>query len=521
MKSTLSNENINSACDWLEEILVSLEVDRKTAIKSRLAFEEVLLKYQNEFGAQQEFEYHEEKKFGKHKISISVRASYFDPFSTSQEEDIMYRLMENMGVAPSWSYKRNCNYVVFSFAKKQKISELAKISIAILLAVVLGIVFNLKHDTAIFLGESVLSPIFDTIMGMMMAFASLMIFLSVVNGICGMGDISSLQNIGKKTIVNFLTMLFVYGFISLAVLLPFFNVSYGESGSWNLFPVYKMILEIIPNNILTPFINGNLLQVIVLAVCISMAIIMAGEKLAVLRSLFSQINIIVTIIVTTITTLIPVAVFISVFRIIVNNHLEKIFSSYKYILLHFLCFCILFVTTILRMTITQKINPLTFLKKFLPTGMIGMATASSVAAFSTNVDTCENKLGIDKKLVNIGIPLGQVIFMPSAMYELLVSSLFMCELYGITITWTSIFTIFVMAYLLSIATPPIPGSSIACNMLVFTQLGIPMEAITIIIAFDFIIDRISTAINLMELQVELSAVAGKLGLLDKETLHAE
>lgn len=520
MKSTLSNENINSACDWFEEILGSLQIDRKTAIKSRFAFEEMLLKYQNEFGAQQEFEYHEEKKFGKHNIKISVRTTNFDPFSTSQEENIMHKLLENVGAAPSWSYKHNCNYVVFSFAKKQKISELTKIFISILLAIFLGIVLNIKHGTAIFLAETLLAPIFDTIMGMMIAFAALMIFLSVVNGICGMGDISSLQNIGKKIITDLLVMLFVYEFISLAVVLPFFNVMRGESGSLNLVPVYKMILEIIPNNIFTPFIDGNSLQVIVIAVCVGMATLAAGEKLAIVQSLLSQINIIVTTIVTTITKLIPIAVFISVFRIIVNNQLEKILSSYKYILLHFLCFGILAVVTVLRMTITQKINPLLYLKKFLPTGMIALATASSVAAFSTNIDTCEHKLGIDKKLVHIGVPLGQIVFMPGSVYELLVSSLFMCELYNITITWTSIFTIFIMAYLLSIATPPIPGSGIACNMLVFTQLGIPMEAITIIIAFDFIIDRIGTATNLMDLQVELSNVADKLGLIDKKTLHS-
>lgn len=521
MTSTLSNENINSACESLENILSNLKIDRKTAIKSRFAFEEVLLKYQKEFGEQQEFEWREEKKFGKQNIKISVCAGSFDPFSTSQEETVMHRLLENVGAAPAWSYKHNCNYVVFSFSKKQKISELAKIFIAILSAVILGFIFSLKHEVAVVASETVLAPIFETIMGMIIAFATIMIFLSVVNGICGMGDISSLQNIGKKIITSILFMLFIYGLVTLAVLLPFFDVLRGEGETLDLVPIYTMLLDIIPKNIFTPFIDGNSLQVIVIAIGVGIAILASGDKLSTLQSVISQANTIVLSIVTTITKLLPIAVFISVFRIIANNQLDKIFSSYKYIFLHFICAFTVAAFSVLRLTVLQKVNPITYIKKFLPTGMITLATASSMAAFSTNVDTCEHKLGIDEQFINVGLPLGQVVFMPGVVVEMMVASFFMCELYGQKITWASVLTVFMMAYLLSIAAPPIPSSSVACHMLMFKQLGIPIEAITLVIAFDFLVDRIHTTLNLQTLQVELVNVADKIGLLDKKKLRSE
>lgn len=520
MKSTLSNENINIACDSFEKILSNFDIDRKTAIRSRLAFEEVLLKYQKEFGAQQEFEWHEEKIFGRHNIKISVRTRNFDPFAESPEETVMHRLLENVGAAPSWSYKHNCNYVVFHFSKKQKISGLAKIFIAILLAIVLGIIFNLKHETAVFVGETLLAPIFETIMGVMVAFASVMIFLSIVNGICGMGDISTLKNIGKKIITNLLVMLFVYEMIAFVVILPFFDIELGESGTFNLVPIYQMVLDIIPKNIITPFIDGNSLQVIVIAICVGIAIVASVEQLPTLQSVLSQINIVVTFIVTAITKLIPIAVFISVFRIVINNQLTQILSSYKYIVMDVICGIILTVIAVLRMSFIQKVNPITYIKKVLHVGMITISTASSTAAFPTNVDVCEHKLGINKQLVNIGLPLGQVIFMPNTLVEMMLAIFCMCELYGQTITWTSVLMTVIMSYFLSIAIPPLPGAGVACHILMFKQLGIPIEAITIIIAFDFISDRINTSSNLLVLQAELVNVASKLGLLDKQKLRA-
>lgn len=519
MTSTLSNENINTACDSFENILSNLKIDRKTALRSRFAFEEVLLKYQKEFGERQEFEWHEEKKFGRHNIKISVRAGSFDPFSTSQEETVMHRLLENMGDVPGWSYKNNSNYVVFSFSKQQKISELAKILIAILSAILLGLIFNFNHEVAVAVSETFLAPVFDTIMGVIIAFATVMIFLSVVNGICGMGDISALQNIGKKLIASFLTMLFIYGLIGLAALLPFFHVQQGERGTLDIVPIYTMFLGIIPKNIFTPFIDGNSLQVIVIAICVGIAILASGEKLALLQSVISQINIVVLSIITTIIKLLPVAVFISIFRIVATNQLDKIFSSYKYVVLHLICAVVSSVVAVLRMAVMQKVSPVTYIKKFLPTGMISLATASSMAAFSTNVDTCEHKLGIDNQFVNVGLPLGQVVFMPGVLHELMVSYFFMCELYGQAITWGAVLTVFLMAYLLSVANPPLPSAAIACHILLLTQMGIPVEGIAIIMAFNFIVDRIYTTFNLLALQAELVNVADKIGFLDKEKLR--
>ena len=72
----------------------------------------------------------------------------------------------------------------------------------------------------------------------------------------------------------------------------------------------------------------------------------------------------------------------------------------------------------------------------------------------------------------------------------------------------------------SIAMPPLPGAAISCNILVMAQLGIPAEAIAVVIAFDARIDRLTTPTNIALLQLELVQVAGSLDMLDTAVLRS-
>ena len=134
-------------------------------------------------------------------------------------------------------------------------------------------------------------------------------------------------------------------------------------------------------------------------------------------------------------------------------------------------------------------------QKLLPTFLIGLTTASSSAAFATNLETCEKKLGIPPMLAHFAVPLEQVLYMPSVAVA------------------------FVATGRLSLAMPPIPGGALTCYTVMFTQLGIPGEALALAVAINSMIDFIATASNLTCLQVEVTTVAGQLGMLDTKCLR--
>lgn len=167
------------------------------------------------------------------------------------------------------------------------------------------------------------------------------------------------------------------------------------------------------------------------------------------------------------------------------------------------------------------ISPRLLIKKLLPTFIIAVTTASSSAAFATELDTCTKKLGIDERIANFGVPLGNVLYMPGGALYFLVIGLFMAEFYSIDINPLFITILIIMSTLLAIATPPIPGGTITCYTVFFSQLGIPLEALSIAIALDLVMDFIITAMNLACLQIELTEVSHQMGMLNLNTLKKD
>lgn len=198
------------------------------------------------------------------------------------------------------------------------------------------------------------------------------------------------------------------------MILPFFSVSAGEGGSLQFSALYAMILDIVPSNLFTPFTEGNPMQIIFVAVIVGLSILVLGDKAALVSRFVEQVNSIVQIIMQQLSSVILVFVFGSVFHMILSGKLEILFRSVKLPLLMVLGCLVIAAFYLVLVSVHKKVSPLLLLKKIFPTFLIAVTTASSAAAFSTNTEACEKKLGIDRQLINLGIPFGQVVFMPGA-----------------------------------------------------------------------------------------------------------
>ena len=151
--------------------------------------------------------------------------------------------------------------------------------------------------------------------------------------------------------------------------------------------------------------------------------------------------------------------------------------------------------------------------------MIALTTASSAAAFATNIHDANKKLGIDKKLVEFGIPIGQVLFMPGFFALLFGMALGFAESCGLTITVSWLVIAFITNLLLTFALPPVPGGAMMGFTIAFAQLGIPMDVMGVAIMVNVILDFPATACNVSSWQLTMIEVADSLDLLDKEVFY--
>ena len=278
--------------------------------------------------------------------------------------------------------------------------------------------------------------------------------------------------------------------------------------------LYVMILDIIPANFFKPFVDGNSIQIIFIAIVIGMAMLVLGKKTTVAATFVEQSNYIVQFLMEAISAVIPVFVFISILQMFLINAVDKIYDSYKMLLMLFIGLCTLVVISLAAAALKVRVSPLLLVKKMLPTFLIGLTTASSSAAFATNMETCERKLGIDRRIINIGVPLGQVIYMPAAAVLFMAAGLGMADVYKVPVTLMWLLTAILICAILSIAAPPVPGAALTCYTITFLQLGIPNEAIAVTIALNVVMEFATTAANLTCLQGELILLADKLAMLD-------
>ena len=167
----------------------------------------------------------------------------------------------------------------------------------------------------------------------------------------------------------------------------------------------------------------------------------------------------------------------------------------------------------------NRTKPSLLVKKGLLTLLISITTASSAAAFGTNLKACRDGYGIDEKIYSFGIPLGMVTFKPSTAVNYMVVSLFFAELYGISVSVSWIAVMMITVVILAVATPPIPGGAITSYTVLFAQLGIPVEALGVALACDAIFDFLDTGLDQFLLPFALLNQAGRLGLVDRTILQ--
>ena len=137
----------------------------------------------------------------------------------------------------------------------------------------------------------------------------------------------------------------------------------------------------------------------------------------------------------------------------------------------------------------------------------------------TNIS--EKKLGVSEHITSFGVPLGVVMFPPATAMYFLIICIYTAEIYQVecSVVWF-VLAIF-SAVVLAIASPPIPGGTLTCYTILFTQLGLPTEALVVALALDVLCDFVATGMNMFCLQMELVIQSKGMGLLNDSVLQKE
>ena len=142
------------------------------------------------------------------------------------------------------------------------------------------------------------------------------------------------------------------------------------------------------------------------------------------------------------------------------------------------------------------LSPIMFVKKFLPVMGFAFSTATSNATIPLSIDTLNDRMGVSRRISSFTIPLGATINMDGTAIMQGVAVVFAAQAFGIHLTVQNYMEVILTATLASVGTAGVPGVGLITLSMVFASVGLPTEAIALIMGIDRVLDMSRTAVNI-------------------------
>lgn len=416
--------------------------------------------------------------------------------------------------------------------KKKKLGLTSRIFIGLIGGLILGVILNLFVPNSYFRDTILVEGIFYVIgngfIRLMKMLVVPLVFCSLVCGSASIGDTKALGKVGGKTIAFYLctTALAVTVAISVATVvrpgigLDMSAIEKGDAVAAESTSAVDTLLNIIPENPIGALADGTMLQIILFALIIGILLAKMGERAELIGNLFTQCNDLMMEMTNMVMTLAPIGVFCMIARTFANLGFDAFVPLLKYmgsVVLGLGIQC--FVVYMLLLVVFARLNPLRFLKKFFPVMGFAFSTSTSNATIPMNIDTLEEKIGVSRKISSFTIPLGATINMDGTSIMQGVAVVFAAQAYGIELGLHGYLTVIATATLASIGTAGIPSVGLVTLSMVFTAVGLPVEAIMLIMGVDRILDMLRTAVNITGDAVCTTIVAKQNGELDRNVFN--
>lgn len=416
--------------------------------------------------------------------------------------------------------------------KKKKRNLTTIIFIALILGAAAGLALNLWAPQGYVRDEVIVNGIFYVIgqgfIRLMQMLVVPLVFCSLVCGSMAIGDTRRLGKVGMKTIAFYLltTAIAITVAILLASLInPGTGLDMGriettETAVGEKLSMADTLLQIIPTNPLGALASGEMLPIILFALIIGVILAHRGEKADTVSSFFSQFNDIMMDMTMGVMKLAPVGVFCLIARTFAGLGLDAFLPLLKYMLAVFLALALqgLVVYQVLLKLFTG-LSPVRFLKKFAPVMAFAFSTATSNATIPLSIDTLHRKMGVSKKISSFTIPLGATINMDGTAIMQGVAVVFAAQAFHIQLSAADFLTVIATATLASIGTAGVPSVGLITLSMVFNSVGLPVEAIGLIMGIDRILDMSRTAVNITGDAVCTTIVARQDNAVDVEIFN--
>lgn len=394
-----------------------------------------------------------------------------------------------------------------------------QIIIALVLAVIVGSIID-KESTLLGINFfSVLSFAGTLFINALKMIIVPLVVSSIIVGIAGVGGSHGLARLGGKTILYYMTTslfaimiglffvnLFSPGIIDgtpakeiLGLDAAMAEQATSKVGDRGIGEVATVFLSMVPPNIVAAAANGQMLGLIFFSVLFGFFMTRIAEAYAESQFNFWQ-GVYETMMKIThwVMKFAPIGVFALVTKVVIST--DSLAAMFESLGLFFMSVVLalavhVFVVMPLLLKFVGRVKPVRHYKAMSPALLTAFSTASSAATLPMTIECVEKNAGVSNRTSSFVLPLGATVNMDgTALYEC-VAAMFIAQAYGIELGFATQVTIVTIALLTSIGVAAVPAASLVAITIILSTIGLPVEALGLILAVDRILDMFRTSVN--------------------------
>ena len=348
-----------------------------------------------------------------------------------------------------------------------------------------------------------------------------LIMSSIITGVAGMGSGEALGRLGWKTLLFYMTtslLAILVGLLFVNMLAP--GIVNGEPAR-ELFgadpaavaevadkvagrsasDLTDVFLSMVPPNIVQAAANGQMLGLIFFSLLFGYFMTrIDGERGGLLARFWQGIADVMMEITAWVMKFAPLGVFGLVAKVVASIDADQMhtlavslgtftFSVLAALAVH------AFITLPLLLVVVARVNPLAHYRAMTPALLTAFSTASSSATLPLTIECVRDNAGVSNRTSSFVLPLGATVNMDgTALYEC-VAAMFIAQAYGLQLDFVTQFSVVLIALLTSIGVAGIPAASLVAITIILASIGLPAEAIGLILAVDRILDMFRTSVN--------------------------
>lgn len=330
-----------------------------------------------------------------------------------------------------------------------------------------------------------------------------LVFFSITSGVCKMGDVKQLASVGLRFI---LYIIVTSGFASLVGVIgglisqpgkgttEFLNTAEQiETVSYNFI---DNVISWVPANVIQSMAEANMLQIIVFAIFLGVALLSLGEKVKNLVRVIDQGSETMLKIVEFIMAVSPIGIASLMANMVTTVSGSTMKEVIVFILTDYVCgLCMLFIFYPVIIRLLAKLKPFGFMKKITEPIIVAATTTSSAATLPVSIKVAGQKLGVPENIYGFTLPLGNTCGMNGFALFVGLCCIFASNLYGFPISVAAIAQYIFLGIVLSVGAAGVKGAGIIMSTVLLETIGMPLTLIPILAAIWPAIDPIHTVLN--------------------------